>query len=163
MFKITNILNPLTGGSTTTEHKRVSGHALSDYMGYSGECIVSIDGGVIKLPLSEIYPTDKEEYIIMPIPEGGDKQTLSVLGTAVMGGLAIASGLPAAPLLLQKYGRVTALVGGVAISLLTRDKSKGIDSSRSYQWEYAGSPLASHGTAMPIIYGKARVRPTLKK
>ena len=162
MFKITNILNPLTGGSTTTEHKRVSGHALSDYMGYSGECIVSIDGGVIKLPLSEIYPTDKEEYIIMPIPEGGDKQTLSVLGTAVMGGLAIASGLPAAPLLLQKYGRVTALVGGVAISLLTRDKSKGIDSSRSYQWEYAGSPLASHGTAMPIIYGKARVRPTLK-
>ncbi len=74
MFKVTNILNPLTGGSTTKEYKWEKGKTLAYYIGYIEECVVAYNNGIINLPVTEIFPARGDKYMIMPIPEGVDRQ-----------------------------------------------------------------------------------------
>ncbi len=152
MFRITNILNPLTGGATTTEHKWESGKPLSGYMDYNGECVVAHNGKIIELTLENIYPAKTDEYMVMPIPAGGDKQTWRLLGFSAM---TIISFIPG-------WGPAVAWMGGNLVALFLKDKTKDQSVSQSYAWQHVSSPTAALGSAMPVIYGKARVRPTLK-
>ncbi len=152
MLKITNILNPLTGGSTIEEYTWVSGKPLSEYIDYDGECIVTHNHELIDLPLGNIYPADTDEYEIMAIPEGGDRQTQRILGLTAMGVVTFIPG----------WGPAAAWIGSNLINLFLRDKGKDQPTSQSYAWQHQSSPRASHGAAMPVIYGKARVRPVLK-
>ena len=152
MLKITNVLNPLTGGATTDEHAWVKGQPLSQYMGYDGECVVSCNGAEIDRPLTEILPAHGEEYMVMIVPEGGDKQTLRILGYAGMGVVQFIPG----------WGPIASFVGSNLINLFLQDKEKSQSTSESYGWEYRDSPAASLGKAMPVVYGKARVRPIMK-
>ena len=156
MLTIINILNPLTGGSSTTEYVWESGKSLADYMEYEGECAVAYNNAVIHLPLDKIFPADRDEYTVMPIPEGGDRQSWRVLA---MTGLTAASYLipMAAPLRVMMF-----TVGGYIINNVLADRPENIDESASYGWQHQSSPSAAHGSPMLVIYGRTRVRPTLK-
>ncbi len=166
MFKITNILNPLTGGATTAEHEWVKGQPLSEYMDYDGECVVACARRIIELPLSKIFPANTDEYTVMPILEGGDKQT-----QRVMAYFALSASLLAIPgtqatawhgFYMGQIGKgMAGYMGATLINLFLQDKEKD-KASQSYSWQHKSSPTAYHGIPMPIIYGKARVRPTLK-
>ncbi len=153
MLKITNILNPLIGGKSTTEYNWESGKPLSEYIGYEGDCLVTNNGIPIDLPLSKIFPAKTDEYTIMPILEGVDKQTQRILGYMAMTGVSFIPG----------WGPQAAWIGSNLINLFLKDKDpKDPALSQSYAWQHKSSPNAYMGTAMPVIYGKARVRPTLK-
>jgi len=154
MFKITNILNPLTGGATTEEHTWESGKPLSEYMDYDGECVVAHSGKIIPLSLSKIFPANTDEYMVMPIPIGGDRQTWRLLGMSTLSTMALAFPSP--------YTAAAFIIGSNLLNLFLRDKEKDLSLSQSYTWKHASSPTAAHGAAMPIIYGKARIRPILK-
>ncbi len=167
MFKITNILNPLTGGAETREYLWEAGKPLSEYMDYDGECVVACGGEVIDKALGSIFPARKEEYAVMPVPEGGDKQTWRVLGYAALS--YFAAGFPGTPLLSTWASKIPAgsrkglwYLGAMALNLFLQDKEKDQSTSPSYAWEHVSSPTAAYGSAMPVIYGKARVRPTIK-
>jgi len=153
MFKITNILNPLTGGATTTEYKLEKGEPLSTYMGYREECVVMYNGGIISLPVDEIFPAENDEYLVMPIPTGGDEGTWRSLGQ-IMG--TATSFIPGAWILPLTFA------GANLLFYFLREKDKDLSTSPSYSWQHRGNPSAAHGSAMPIIYGKARIRPVLK-
>ncbi len=161
-MKITNILNPLTGGASTEKYEWVKDKSLAGYTGYLGECVVTCNGESIELPTSEIFPADGEEYMMMPIPTGGDRETWRTMGLMTMAAITLGASLPGAPILLAKYGRITAFVGSMLISIFLKDKDKSVDTSESYQWRHKDSPTAAHGSPMPIIYGKARIRPIMK-
>ena len=152
MFKVTNILNPLTGGSTVVEYEQEKGKSLEEYVGFTGECIVSCGQNVIGLPLDEIFPADKEEYTVLVVPKGGDSGTWAALGSMMtqVGGF-LPGGWPMA-----------AFVGSMLISSFLKEKNKGRATSQSYAWQYGSNYKAPYGTPMPIIYGKTRVRPVLK-
>ena len=153
MLKITNILNPLTGGATTKKYKWKKDKSLAKYLKYTGECMVACDGAIVELPVDKIFPATSEHYMVMPIPAGGDKQTWRVIGFMAMGAISMVPG----------WGPVVALVGSNAINLFLRDDpAKPPSMSESYAWQHTSSPSAYKGTPMPIIYGKARVRPVLK-
>ncbi len=152
MLKITNILNPLTGESATTEHVWESGRALSEYIGYDGECIIACGREIVSQALDQIFPARNEEYLIMAVPEGVDRQTWRILGTMAMAGIAFIPG----------WGVPAAFIGATLITLFLQDKDKGQALSDSYAWQHRSNPTAAQGAAMPIVYGKARVRPTLK-
>ena len=162
MLKITNILNPLTGGATTTEHVWKSGQSLAEYIDYADECIVQCGQEVIDMPLDKIFPADTEEFTVMPIPEGGDKDSWRVLGLTVATGIRVVAMVPGAPVLWAKYGQTAALVGGAAIPLFLKGKPEDHSRSQSYAWSHRSSATAAEGIAMPVIYGKARVRPIIK-
>jgi len=152
MLTITNILNPLTGGSTITEYPWGSGKSLAEYIGYEGACLVRYDEGAEEIDSTTLFPADGDTLTFMPLPEGGDKQTWRVLGYAAMTGVSFIPG----------WGPIAAWVGGNIIRSFLQDKEKTIDTSASYSWQHRSSDTAAHGAAMPIIYGKARVRPVLK-
>lgn len=153
MLKITNILNPLTGGATTEEYVWVKGRALAEYMKYAGECVVAYGSKIIDLPLDEIYPADTDEYMVMPILEGIDRQSQRILGYMAMSAVSFIPG----------WGPAAAFIGGNLINLFLQDKEKDpYKKSQSYAWQHRDSPTAAQGVAMPVIYGKARVRPVLK-
>ncbi len=152
MLTVINILNPLTGGSDTKEYPWGSGKSLADYVEYDGECIVACRGEVIPLALSKIFPADKEEYRVLPVPEGGDRETWGVLGDFLGKAAAFVPG----------WGKPLFAGGALLLMYFLRDKKEDQSMSDSYAWQHRSSPLASHGIAMPIVYGKARVRPILK-
>ncbi len=160
MFKITNILNPLTGGSTTEEYEWVAGKTLAEYMDYDGECVVSCGGEIVPLQLGEILPTKVDEYRVMPIPEGGDRKTWGVITglVATAGGFVGKFGPPG----ISQWGWGVAFAFGNVSAYLLKDDKETQSMSESYAWQHRSSPRASHGLAMPIIYGKARVRPVMK-
>jgi len=168
MFKITNILNPLTGGSTTTEYERESGKSLAEHIDFAGECIVSCGQDVIKLPLGEIFPANGEEYRLLMVPEGGDNQTWRTIASVGMGAALMAiPGTQAAAwhgLWMGGFGKgAVAVMGSAMIAIFLKDKDKDSTAlSQSYAWQYGSNYKAPYGTPMPIIYGKARVRPVLK-
>ncbi len=116
MFKIINILNPLTGGTTTTEHVWESGKALSEYMDYMGECVVAYNRKIIELPLANIFPADTDEYVVMPIPAGMDNQGWRILGQFVLGTATMIFPSPATA--------VAYIVGSNLLNLFLRDKDK---------------------------------------
>jgi len=152
MFKITNILNPLTGGATTEEYVWEKGKPLSEYMGFDGECVVAYNREIIPLPLDKIFPADTDEYVVMPMVAGVDRQSQRLLGYSAMTAVSFIPG----------WGPAAAYLGSVAISLFLKDKEINQSMSESYAWQHRNSPTAAHGLPMPIIYGKARVRPALK-
>lgn len=156
MLALTNILNPLTGGSTTEEYQWVKGQPLSKYVGYEGECLVTWNGQMLDKPITDIMPADGEAYTWMAIPEGLKKEEWKLLGNI---GLATAMFfLPVvAPLKAGLY-----LIGSALLSMLDEDKKQDESMSQSYAWDHTNSPSAARGMAMPIIYGKTRVRPILK-
>ena len=166
MLKVTNILNPLTGGSTTEEYKWEKGQSLAEYIGYEGECVVTCGDKVIDLPVTEIFPADGEEYTFVPILEGGDKQLLRVLSYVGLSALMFVPGTQALAwhgFYISNFGK--ALIGGIGgnlINLFLHDEEKNMAQSPSYAWQHKENPTAAFGSAMPVIYGKARVRPTLK-
>lgn len=155
MLKVTNILNPLTGIRATSEYTWEAGKTLADYIGYEGECVVGCDGGIIDLPVTEIYPANTEQYVVMAIPAGGDRTTWRNLANVTLGGAAF--------IFPHTWVTAAAIVGGNLVNLFLRDKEPRNQAlSQSYAWQYQSSPAAAHGTAMPVVYGKARVRPVIK-
>lgn len=162
MLKITNILNPLTGGSTTQEYKYKKGKPLSKYIGYDGECVVSCNGEVVKSPVTDIYPANNEEYSVVIVPEGADRQTWRILSYAALSAFTLGAGSLYLKGISSFAKGMMWFVGANAINLLLQDRLKDMSTSQSYKWQYSSSPTASQGMAMPIIYGKTRVRPTIK-
>ncbi|MDD4985037.1 MAG: phage tail protein [Dehalococcoidales bacterium] len=168
MITITDILNPLTGGATTTEHPWVRGRSLAEYMGYSGECIVTCGNEEVALPIEDIYPANGEKYTVLVVPEGGDKQTWRIIGEAALFGTALLAGTPIAATKfawLYKQRQLVAMgawAGSNLLRMFLRDKEKPLSESPTYQWGHVSSPSAAKGTATPIVYGKARIRPVLK-
>lgn len=153
MFKVTNVLNPLTGGSTTEEYAWEKGKTLAQYFGYGGECVVTCGDEVVDKGMSEIFPARSEHYTVMVVPEGMDRQTMRILGFAVMAGVSLIPG----------WGATVAFVGANIINLaLPLKDSDERTYSQSYGWQHVSSPSAGRGLPMPVIYGKTRVRPTLK-
>lgn len=152
MFRVVNILDPITGGSVTTEYDVVKGQSLAGYIGYWGDCVVFCNWEEIKTPVDKIIPAPGEEYSVMIIPQGSDRQTLRILGYAAM---TVVSFIPG-------WGAPVAWAGGNLINLFLQDKVKGISESQSYRWQHRSNPNASQGLAMPVLYGKQRMRPTLK-
>ncbi len=148
MFTVITILNPLTYGSTTKEYVWEKGKTLSEYIGYDGECIVACNQEPIKLPPTEIFPARKEVYTVMVIPMGTDSRAWGALGTVVS--------------FIPGWGKAALFIGANLLALYLRDKDKDQDTSQSYSWGHVSSPSAAKGIAMPIVYGKARVRPILK-
>ncbi|MCW4050356.1 MAG: phage tail protein [Candidatus Bathyarchaeota archaeon] len=157
MFRVTNILNPLTGGSTTTEYAWGKGKPLSEFIKYSGECITVHNRQVIPLPLTEILPARRDEYTVMPIPTGGDRQTWMVLGYTAMGMMGTVGYATGNPALM-----FASLIGSNILNAYLQEKEKDQSTSPSYSWRHRSNPTAAYGSAMPVIYGKTRVRPILK-
>ncbi|MFA5186606.1 MAG: carbohydrate binding domain-containing protein [Patescibacteria group bacterium] len=54
------------------------------------------------------------------------------------------------------------LLSGMIISSIPVKRPKGMEQSQSYGWEHNPNKTSSNGTAMPVIYGKTRVKPVLK-
>jgi len=153
MFQITNILNPLTGGATTQEYVWEKGKPLSAYFGYDGDCLVACGGAMLDKALDTIFPARGERYVVVPIPEGGDKQSYRILGYTAMTAVSFIPG----------WGPAASFVGANLINLFLRDKDKeDIATSQSYSWQHVASLTASHNTGMPVIYGKVRARPIIK-
>ncbi len=152
MFTIITTLNPLTGGETSQEHEWVKGKPLSHYVKHDGKCVVEWNQILIDLPLSEIYPARREVYRLTFIPEGVDRQEWRLIGFSAMAGVSMIPG----------WGPYAAYVGANLISTFLQDKKPNIDQSQSYAWRHMASPAAAFGTAMPLVYGKTHVRPTLK-
>jgi len=110
-------------------------------------------GTVDVVNAADVIPVDGEVVVVMPIPEGVDRQTWRILGYAAMAGVSFIPG----------WGPVAAFVGSNLINLFIKDKSPNdMAMSQSYSWQYVNSPTAAHGAAMPVIYGKTRIRPVLK-
>lgn len=167
MLKITNILNPLTGGATTQEYVWEKGKPLSEYMEYNGECVVACNGTMIDLPPSEIFPARKETYIVMPVPVGGDRQTQRNIGYfALTAALMMIPGAQAAAFhgiwMPQTAKLIAFLMGSSLIETFLRNKPEDQSQSQSYSWRHVSSLTAAHGLVMPVVYGKARVRPIIK-
>ncbi len=154
MFTIITILNPLTGGETRKEYKWERGKSLAHYLEYEGKAVVTWEQVVIELPLAKIFPARKEVYTVLVIPEG---MAAPILASIISGGSGIL-----APILASKWGRFALWVGANWLSNFLKDKEKDIDTSQSYSWRHISSPAAAFGSAMPIVYGKTRVRPTVK-
>ena len=152
MLKITNVLNPLTGGATSEEYKWRKGASIADYIDYSGECVVACNGEILDLAADKIFPANGEDYMVMPAIENMDRQSQRLLGYTAMSVVRFFPG----------WGPMAAFIGSNAINLFLRDKDKAQSTSESYAWQHRDSPTAAQGSAMPVIYGKARVRPVLK-
>ena len=166
MLTIINVLNHLTGGSTTGTHVFVKGKSLAAYIGFYEKCVVGWNGTVLELPIDEIMPADNETYTVVILPEGGDKQTWRVLGYVLISAAMFVPGTQALAwkgfYLTTFQKALIAGVGGNMINTLLRDKEKNFSQSPSYEWQHKENPTAAFGSAMPVIYGKARLRPTLK-
>lgn len=167
MFTVIHILNPLTGGQTSKEYPVEKGKSLAEYMGFIGKSVVSCNEKILELPLDEIIPYEGETYTAVLIPEGVDNKTYRILGFMAIAGMNIF--VPGSAALAWKgfylSGFQKALISGVAgnmINVLLRDKEKDLSQSLSYGWQHKENPSAALGSAMPVIYGKARLRPTLK-
>ncbi len=152
MLKITNVLNPLTGGATSEEYKWRKGASIADYIDYSGECVVACNGEILDLAADKIFPANGEDYMVMPAIENMDRQSQRLLGYTAMSVVRFFPG----------WGPMAAFIGSNAINLFLRDEDKAQSTSESYAWQHRDSPTAAQGSAMPVIYGKARVRPVLK-
>ncbi len=152
MFTITNILNPITGGSTTEEYTWEKGKPLSGYLGFDGECAVACNKVKVDLPLDAILPARGETYIVLPMPEGMDRQEMRLVSYSA---LAIVNFIPG-------WGPIASFIGSMAVNLFLRDKKEDLKDSSSYSWRFQSSQTAAFGSAMPVVYGKARVRPVLK-
>ena len=160
MFRITNILNPLTGGSTTEEYAWESGKPLAEYLEYAGEAIVACNGEMLAEALDAIFPARKEEYTVVMVPEGGDRTMWRNVANIALAGALFATPAGWAGVAGKAW---LGFVGGNAIRLFLRDKEpQDRSQSASYAWHYQSSPNAAQGKPMPIVYGKVRVRPTLK-
>lgn len=152
MFTVITVLNPLVGGETRKDYKWEKGKPLSHYLGFDKKSVVMWERSVVALPLSEIFPARKEVYTVLVIPEGGDRQTQRLIGYTMMAGISMIPG----------WGPYASYVGANLINTFLQDKKVDQSESQSYAWEHIASPTAAFGSAMPIVYGKARVRPTLK-
>ena len=152
MFTIITILNPLTGGETRKDYKWEKGKSLAHYLEYEGKAVVTWEGVTIDLPLPEIFPARKEVYTVLTIPEGLDRQEQRLIGYTAMAGISMIPG----------WGPYVAYIGANLLNTFLRDKEKDISESQSYSWRHISSPAAAFGSAMPIVYGKTRVRPTVK-
>lgn len=152
MLTIITILNPLTGGETRKDYKWEKGKSLAHYLEYEGKTVVTWERTIIDLPLSEIFPARREVYTVLMIPEGLDRQEWRLIGYTAMVGVSMIPG----------WGPYVAYIGANLLNTFLRDKEEDISESQSYSWRHISSPVAAFGSAMPIVYGKTRVRPTIK-
>jgi len=115
------MLDPLVGGSTTEKYTWEKAKPLSHYLNYDGECIISCNGKIIDLTLNQIFPARNESYVIIPIPEGGDRETWRNVLSGAFATPLIASrlGMPVPPWMMA-----VSFIGLTLTQSLLRDKQK---------------------------------------
>ena len=154
MFKLTTILAPAFTGNNEKPELLPIGHPLPHYLPKSESgWVVYVNKRELTTPIDTFTPMQGDEVVAALIPAGGDRATTrTVLQFALL-----------ATSFVPRWGLFLYMGGNLLLNaFLPAKTSKEQTLSDSYNWRHSANRTASDGTAMPVIYGKTRVKPVIK-
>jgi len=156
-FKITLLTDPFGDNEgVCKEFERKKHYSLRHYLKSEAEFIVLWNNEFLTKSIDKILPAVGEHYFVVPLPSGGDADTWRMLAQS---SLLLASAIIPSPI-----GPMMAVGGSFIFGYIWTRHQEEIDdeTSQSYGWTHKANLVAAEGKPMPIIYGKTRVKPTIK-
>lgn len=154
MFYLTTILTPTFTGKQGSREALPHGKPLSHYLP-SGidEWVIYVNRKEINQAVTDIVPGADDEVVAVPVMAGGDREQ-----TRMIAGFAITT---ASIFLPNPWGAVL-MFGASLINSMFPPRTSKDQQGDSYSWRHSANRTAADGGALPVIYGKTRVKPTIK-
>jgi len=154
VFYLTTILTPTFTGKPGRKEALPHGKPLSYHLPKGiDEWVIYINRKEINLPVSEVVPVAGDEVVAVPVMAGGDREQ-----TRMFAGMAIVT---ASIFLPNPWGAIL-MFGASLVNSMFPPKTSKEQTGDSYSWRHSANRTAADGGALPVIYGKTRVKPTIK-
>ncbi len=156
-FKITLLKDPFgTNEGISKEFERKPNFSLRHYLKTDGEFVVLWNNTILDKHIDNILPAAGEHYFVTPIPGGGGGELWRTIAQTTL--------LAASMIIPSPVGPMLAVGSSVLFGYIWLRPEPDIDDdySQSYAWTHKPNFVAAEGKPMPILYGKTRVKPTIK-